>query len=233
MFFYRSWRGKWLNRWWHFIWAMQFPKHRLSVITHQFVEDFVKLRQTYVCLKNLDMVNTCTLVLRTRYLAVHLDYFLSMLICCSVFLFTKKIQQFYPLVYEQRLVGNLISSTISCQTKNKYLKRQVEEIDTVLQKANPKRILIGTNVDSDTKSTTGVRTIPHFEYDVFINGVQIYRNAEKPTLTPILGRVHSVNHSATVPPRRIENSQPCFLGYFHGTSKPNIKKFLKSLIFEL
>lgn len=67
------------------------------------------------------MVNTCTLVLRTRYLAVHLDYFLNMLICCSMFLFTKKIQQFYPLVFEQRLVGNLISSTISCQTKNKYL----------------------------------------------------------------------------------------------------------------
>jgi hypothetical protein len=111
------------------------------------------------------MVNTCTLVLRTRYLAVHLDYFLNMLICCSMFLFTKKIQQFYPLVFEQRLVGNLISSTISCQTKNKYLKRQVEEIDTVLQKANPKRMLIGTNVDSDTKSTTGVRTILHFEYD--------------------------------------------------------------------
>lgn len=152
-----------------------------------------------------------------------------------MFLFTKKIQQFYPLVFEQRLVGNLISSTISCQTKNKYLKRQVEEIDTVLQKANPKRMLIGTNVDSDTKSTTGVRTILHFEYDVFINGVQIYKNAEKPTLTPILGRVHSVNHSAnfTVPPRRIENSQPCILGYFHGTSKPNIKKFLKSLILEL
>jgi hypothetical protein len=96
-------------------------------------------------------------------------------------------------------------------------------------------MFIGTNVDSNTKSTAGVRTIPNFGYDVFVDGVQIYKNAEKPTLTPILGRVHSVNHSAnsTAPLKRIENSQPCIISYFHGTSKPNIKKFLKTLILEL
>ncbi|KZR99570.1 Uncharacterized protein APZ42_004508 [Daphnia magna] len=82
---------------------------------------------------------------------------------------------------------------------------------------------------------TTVEKLPHFEYDIFIDGVQIFKNAEKPTLTPILGRVHSISHcyDSAAPPRRIDNSQPCILGFFQGTSKPNIKKFLRALISEL
>jgi hypothetical protein len=41
---------------------------------------------------------------------------------------------------------------------------------------------------------TTVEKLPNFEFDIFIDGVQIFKNAEKPTLTPILGGVHSISH---------------------------------------
>ncbi|KAK4037926.1 hypothetical protein OUZ56_029950 [Daphnia magna] len=115
------------------------------------------------------------------------------------------------------------------------IRTNVESLYSRLHKSNVKRGLLCGNLERAQSMPTTVEKLPHFEYDIFIDGVQIFKNAEKPTLTPILGRVHSISHcyDSAAPPRRIDNSQPCILGFFQGTSKPNIKKFLRALISEL
>ncbi len=80
-----------------------------------------------------------------------------------------------------------------------------------------------------------LKNIPHFEMDVNIDGVELFNNSEQAELIPILAVVHSIKKSAHCKEKKqiLKSSIPVLLGYYHGQGKPEIKKFLASLLRDL
>lgn len=80
------------------------------------------------------------------------------------------------------------------------------------------------------KPPTGQRQKePLFLLDLFIDGVQIFKNSSKASCTPILGRVIAID-GVYLPSRR---SRPFLISIYHGKGKPSKKSFFSDLCKEL
>lgn len=84
--------------------------------------------------------------------------------------------------------------------------------------------------------TTSSFNLPHFNIDVNIDGVKLFEDPLADSVTPILGRIHSVQPSAdsSEGKRILWDSSPFIIGFYVGKDKPSdIKNFLEDLIGEL
>lgn len=56
--------------------------------------------------------------------------------------------------------------------------------------------------ESEEEGIRTPSTIPNYEVDLHVDGLEIFKNSEKPGLTAILGRVHSIvaSFASTVQP---------------------------------
>jgi hypothetical protein len=79
-------------------------------------------------------------------------------------------------------------------------------------------------------------SVPHFELDINIDGIQIFKNSEQSSsVIPILGRIHSVspNFQCACDKVIFDDSLPFVIGFYNGKKDPNPKEFLARLIDEL
>ena len=82
--------------------------------------------------------------------------------------------------------------------------------------------------------TKKVATIPHFVMDISVDGVKIANNTKIPSATPVVGRLHSVQPSASNDRGivRFERPEPFIIGFLHATKQSNAS-FLEHTIKEL
>jgi hypothetical protein len=79
------------------------------------------------------------------------------------------------------------------------------------------------------------RTTPHFKIDINIDDAKLKADTTAATITPIFGRIHSVQPNAPSPEGTIIllNTSVFIIGFFVGKDKPDIHTFLQDLIGEL
>lgn len=90
------------------------------------------------------------------------------------------------------------------------------------------------SVAAGREETVSESSLPHFTVDMNIDGVKLFNDPLANSITPILGRIHSVQPSAHSSQGRkiLWDSSPFIIGFHVGKEKPNIKEFLKDLIGE-
>jgi hypothetical protein len=96
-------------------------------------------------------------------------------------------------------------------------------------------MLRGEKLVSEAENTLE-RTTPHFKIDINIDDAKLNADTTAATITPILGRIHSVQPNASSPEGTILllNTSVFIIGFFVGKGKPDdIHTFLKDLIGEL
>lgn len=88
--------------------------------------------------------------------------------------------------------------------------------------------------ESEEEGVRTPSTIPHFEVDLHVDGLEIFQNSEKPGMIAILGRVHSIapSFASTVQPTVLDFSNPFIIGFEHGQVKASAKELMKLTIDE-
>jgi len=81
----------------------------------------------------------------------------------------------------------------------------------------------------DEAETEDEKNKPLFEIDVNIDGVQPFKNSKLPKVTPILGRIVSIN-GIWIPMR---DSKPFVIAIAHGVKSPPQDEFLEQFFDEL
>ena len=77
--------------------------------------------------------------------------------------------------------------------------------------------------------------LPHYEVDVFIDETKPFRAKDSASVTPILGRIHSIrpNSQSDEGTRELHETSPFIIGFYCGKGKPSdIDSFLNPTIDE-
>jgi hypothetical protein len=107
---------------------------------------------------------------------------------------------------------------------------QIEAFDPLFTANLAQKLLL-----SENRSPVLERDLPHYEVDVFIDESKPFRAKDAASLTPILGRIHSIrpNSKSNEGTRELEETAPFIIGFYCGKSKPNdIVSFLNPTIDE-
>ena len=78
-------------------------------------------------------------------------------------------------------------------------------------------------------------TKPHFLVDIFIDTAQVYKSSQAPSVTPILGRLYSVQPDSKTKNGIVyfKRPKPFIIGFYHGKDKPtNLAEFVGPMLDE-
>ncbi|KZR98730.1 Uncharacterized protein APZ42_005720, partial [Daphnia magna] len=108
---------------------------------------------------------------------------------------------------------------------------EIEALDMEMVVSRAKKVL---RKESEEEGVRTPSTIPHFEVDLHVDGLEIFQNSEKPGMIAILGRVHSIapSFASTVQPTVLDFSNPFIIGFEHGQVKASAKELMKLTIDE-
>ena len=119
---------------------------------------------------------------------------------------------------------------------NIYIKLQIESYDKDLIKQRALDALgrINSGGDGEPEQTRD-RKPPHFKVDVFIDTARVFNSSETPSITPILGRLYSVQPDADKEDGIVhfKKAEPFIIGFYHGKDKPsNLESFVGPMLRE-